>query len=145
MTTLCPYLFLGSATEAALAFYADVFRGRVRTVIRWREAVENADPADANRIIHAEFEAPGVFFMAADPPGEGPRDAGPRTGGAISLALAFDDGAEQERVFAALSDEGQVLAPLHDTFYGGRFGVVRDRFGVQWLLDWTATRSGSAR
>lgn len=141
MTTMNPYLFLGSSTEEALAFYAGVFRGRVRTVIRWREAVPDAVPEDANRIIHAEFEADGVFFMASDPPGEAPCNASDRSGVQIGLALGFSDGAEQERVFAALSDGAQILAPLHDTFYGGRMGVLRDRYGVQWMLDWTPTRA----
>lgn len=137
MTRVNPYLFLGRATEEALSFYAGVFRGTVRTLIRWREAMPQVSEADANRVIHAEFEAGGVFFMVSDPPGEAQHlSTSPQTG-PIGLALAFDERAEQERVFAALSDGGEVHAPLHDTFYGGRMGVVRDRFGVQWLLNWS--------
>jgi PhnB protein len=42
--------------------------------------------------------------------------------------------AEAERVFAAVSDGGQVQMPLTKTFFSPRFGMVSDRFGVTWMV-----------
>lgn len=39
-----------------------------------------------------------------------------------------------ERVFSALSDGGQVLMPMEETFFASRFGQVRDRFGINWMI-----------
>jgi len=136
MTTVHPYLDLGRDTEEALAFYARVLRGEVVHLIRWRDAMPNVAPDDADRVIHAEFKAGDVFFMATDAPME-PAEKGR---GRISMALDFGDRTEQERVFTGLAEGGQVLAPLHDTFYGGRMGVVRDRYGVPWMLNWSPPR-----
>jgi len=42
--------------------------------------------------------------------------------------------AEAERIFAALSDGGQALMPLQETFFASRFGQARDRFGMNWMI-----------
>jgi PhnB protein len=41
-----------------------------------------------------------------------------------------------ERVFAALSDKGTVTMAMHDAFWGGRFGMLTDRFGISWMLSY---------
>lgn len=131
MATLYPYLALGGYTEAALQHYAETFGGRVTMLVRFGEAMPNAgDRADA--VMHAQFEAPGVAFMATDitdgkevPPG-----------GRISMALGFETTEELERVWAKLAEGGTVIRPIHDTFYGGRLGMVTDKFGITWMLNW---------
>ncbi|MBV9277982.1 MAG: VOC family protein, partial [Candidatus Eremiobacteraeota bacterium] len=53
--------------------------------------------------------------------------------GNISLALATTEG-EGERVFNALAEGGKVAMPLEGAFWGGRFGMVHDRFGTEWMV-----------
>lgn len=133
MTTLTPYLFFGGRTEAALSFYAEALSGRATAIIRMGEAMKDAPDEQKNRIIHSVFEAKGLSFMASDGmPGEPPAAEGP-----VSLALGFDTTEEQERVWAKLVEGGKVLTALHDTFYGGRMGVLTDRFGMRWMLNWS--------
>jgi PhnB protein len=52
----------------------------------------------------------------------------------ISLSLGVADSAEAQRVFAALSDGGNVTMPLAKTFFSPQFGMVNDRFGVSWMI-----------
>jgi PhnB protein len=52
----------------------------------------------------------------------------------FSLSITVNDTAEAERVFAALSDGGQIQMPLTQTFFSPRFGMVADRFGVSWMI-----------
>jgi len=50
------------------------------------------------------------------------------------LSLSVDSDAEAERIFAALADGGEVLMKLEETFFASRFGQVRDRFGINWMI-----------
>lgn len=52
----------------------------------------------------------------------------------FALSLSAADGAEAERLFAALADGGQVQMPLTRTFFAPHFGMVNDRFGVSWMI-----------
>ncbi len=50
------------------------------------------------------------------------------------LTLNTDSDNEADRVFAALSDGGQVFMPIQETFFASRFGQLRDRFGINWMI-----------
>jgi len=52
-----------------------------------------------------------------------------------SVSLSVDSIKEAERIFAALSDGGQVTMPLAQTFWAVRFGMLVDRFGVPWMIN----------
>jgi PhnB protein len=86
---------------------------------------------DRNRVMHATFTGPGMTFMASD--GRDTKAIDPDAGN-ITLSLETKDAAFGERVFAALSDGGKVVMPIEKAFWGGRFGMVTDRFGVEWMM-----------
>jgi len=54
--------------------------------------------------------------------------------GNISLSLSFDDGAHREPVFNALAVGGRIAMPMDKAFWGGRFEMVTDRFGTEWMV-----------
>jgi PhnB protein len=130
-----PYLLFTGTCEEALNFYKDVFRGEIVGLSRWSEAPPNSEgpavtPETANRVMHASFKSDGVSFMASDATpgktyGEGP----------ISLSLGGSDLAEAERVFNALAAGGTVEVPLTDMFWGARFGMLTDKFGIDWMVN----------
>jgi len=132
MKTLSPYLSFGGNAEAALNFYAEAFNGRVTELKRFAEAPQMPHP-NKNEILHGRVEADGIRVMASD----GKKDA---PAGRISLSLEFTDNAELDRVFAKLSAGGTVTMPVAEQFWGARFGMLTDKFGVAWMVNCDAKR-----
>jgi PhnB protein len=127
-----PYLFFHGKCEEALNFYAKCFRGEIASLSRFAGSPMEADvSADyRDKVMHADFVAGDLKLMASD------GRPGPQPDGNddIALSIATSDAAEGERIFKALGDGGTVTMPLADAFWGGRFGSLTDRFGVQWLV-----------
>ena len=132
MKTLSPYLSFGVSAEAALHFYADAFGGRVTELKRFAEAPQMAHP-NKQEILHGRVEADGIRLMASDGKQE-------LKGGRISLSLEFSDNAELDRVFAKLSAGGTVTMPVAEQFWGARFGMLTDKFGIAWMLNCDAKK-----
>lgn len=127
-----PYIhFNGNCTEA-LAVYAKLFSGAVTTQMTFEQGPANSVLLDSEKswIMHANFKADGVNFMASDCPSA----YGPVAGNNMNLCITMTDEDEQTRVFEALSAGGVVKMPLMGTFWGARFGMLTDRFGVNWML-----------
>jgi PhnB protein len=85
----------------------------------------NPDWRDA--VLHARISIGGTELMAADIPHAEPMRS-------AYLTLGMDSDSEAERVFVALADGGKVLMPIEETFFASRFGQVRDRFGMNWMI-----------
>ncbi len=130
-----PYLFFRGNCEEALNFYKDVFGGQIEGLSRWSEMPKDAEgpevtPETENRVMHASFRAPGISFMASD------ATVGKTYGeGSISLSLGMEQVAEAERVFNRLADGGNVEMPLTDMFWGARFGMLTDKYGIDWMIN----------
>jgi PhnB protein len=127
-----PYLFFHGRCEEALNFYARCLGGEIIGLTRFAGSPMegNVDPGYREKIMHASFVAGDVKFMASD----GNEGQAPDGDDDIALSLATNDAAEGERVFAALAEGGAITMPLDKVFWGGKFGSLTDRFGVQWML-----------
>jgi len=78
-------------------------------------------------VLHARIALGGTELAGADvPKAEAMRSA--------YLTLNTESDSEAERIFSALSDGGQVLMPMQETFFASRFAQVRDRFGINWMI-----------
>jgi PhnB protein len=88
----------------------------------------------ADRILHTELHSGPVVLMASDTMPGMPFVRGNN----FSISLTCDTLAEMERLFAALGEGGKVTMAMHDAFWGGRFGMLADQFGVQWMLSYRA-------
>ena len=87
-----------------------------------------------DRILHAELTSGPVVLMASDTlPG-----MSFQAGNNFSICIDCETQPEMERLFAALSENGKVTMPLHDAFWGGRFGMFTDQFGISWMLSFRA-------
>jgi PhnB protein len=127
-----PYLFFHGRCEEALNFYKDCLRGEIVGINRFAGSPMESQ-VEANfkdKVMHASFVAGDVKFMASD----GQPGAEPDGDDDIALSLATKDAGEAERVFAALAQGGKVSMPLEEAFWGGKFGSLTDRFGVQWMV-----------
>jgi PhnB protein len=127
-----PYLFFHGRCEEALNFYKECLRGEIVGINRFAGSpIERDVSADyRDKVIHASFVAGDVKFMASD----GREGSSPDGDDDIALSLATSDAAEGERVFNALAAGGKVTMPLEEAFWGGKFGSLTDRFGVQWMV-----------
>jgi len=127
-----PYLFFHGRCEEALNFYAKALGGEIVGLNRYAGSPmeDQVDPHFRDKVMHASFVAGDVKFMASDGRPGSPPDGEDD----IALSLATNDAAEGERAFAALAEGGNVEMPLADAFWGGKFGQVTDRFGVQWMV-----------
>ena len=131
MEAIIPYLnFNGNAAEA-LAFYSKALGGNVTQSSTFGEANMAQDETMKDKILHAVFEAGELKFMVSDcPPGVSVSE-----GNQVSLSLNFNDLETIEKTFTALAEGGQITMPMQDTFWGARFGMTKDKFGVHWMFN----------
>jgi len=130
-----PYLFFTGNCEEALKFYKGVFGGEIVGLSRWSDMPKDAGgpevtPENGNNVMHASFKSDSMNFMASDASpgktyGEGP----------ISLSLGTTDVAEAQRVFDGLAAGGKVEMPLTDQFWGAKFGMLTDKYGIDWMIN----------
>jgi PhnB protein len=129
---LSSYLFFTTNCEQALDFYSKCGLGAVVSTMRYGE---NGMPVRTEsmrgKIMHAQFEGPGVRFFASDND-----DAEPMKGSALIFFL--DDRNQTEVLFNRLAQEGQVTTPLGMQPWGDYYGKLTDRFGVQWMFNCTS-------
>lgn len=126
-----PYLFLEGRCEEALAFWQQAAGAEIVTLMRFGDAPEGscAPAGNAGKVMHAAFRIGESEIMASD----GMCGGQPRFEGvALSLTLTGKEAAEQ--AFVALSAGGEVTQPMIETFFSPAFGMLKDRFGVAWLV-----------
>ena len=126
-----PYLFFDGRCEEALAFYEKALDARIGMKMRFKEAPEGGGtpPGAEDKIMHAQFQVGDTTLLASD----GHCTGKPNFQG-FSLTLTPATDAEAKKLFAALSDGGEVRMPLAATFFSSCFGMLSDRFGVAWMI-----------
>jgi PhnB protein len=128
---LVPYLFFNGRCEEAIEFYRRALGAEVTSLSRFKDSPDSAMCAGASpdKVMHASFRIGDAMVLASDGRCEGqPSFQG------FSLSLNVSDLAKAEKLFAALSEGGQVQMPLTKTFFSPGFGMVADRFGVSWMI-----------
>jgi PhnB protein len=129
-----PYLFFEGRAEEAAGFYADVLGAKVEMMMRIKDSPEPqpegmTPPGSENKILHMSLRIGDGVLLGSD----GMCSGKPEFKG-FSLTHYAADEAEADRVFARLSQGGQVQMPLTKTFFAKRFGMLADRFGVSWMI-----------
>jgi len=137
MEAIIPYLNFNGNAKEALAFYEKALNGKVAYSQTFADANMVQDESMKDKILHAVFEAGNLKFMVSDcPPGVSVKE-----GDQVSLSLNFHDLDSIEKTFAAMSEGGHVTMPLQDTFWGARFGMTKDRFGIHWMFNYDKPKS----
>jgi len=129
-----PYLFFEGRCEEAVNFYVKALGARVETLMRMKDSPEPPQPGmcppgSENKIMHAALRIGGTTVMGSDG-----RCSGKPDFRGFSLSLDAKSEADAKKMFAALSDGGEVRMPLTKTFFSPCFGMVTDRFGVGWMV-----------
>ena len=125
------YLNYGGNCEAAFKFYEQHLGGQITMMMRHGEQPggPQVSPEWARAVLHARMNIGGTELLGADIP---PDRFQPIRSAYLSLTLDSDQAAD--RVFALLSDGGDVFMPIQETFFASRFAMLRDRFGTSWML-----------
>lgn len=128
-----PYLVFNGDCEAAFTFYARATGGQLGPMMRFgeTEGCEDMPASHKDKIMHTHIMFGQTVLMASDNHPDHPYNGV----NGCSIALQVDSIAEAERVFAALSEGGQVTMPLGEVFWAVRFGMLVDRFGVPWMVN----------
>ncbi|WP_248321728.1 MULTISPECIES: VOC family protein [unclassified Caballeronia] len=127
------YLFFHGDCADALALYQSAFGAEIQTLIRFRDTPDAANvPAEwHDKVMHALFSVGGTAIMVSDGQFGQPQ----REYQGFTLSIGADSPESGERAFNALSEGGTVLTPWQSTFFTAGFGMLKDRFGVPWLIN----------
>jgi PhnB protein len=128
---LITYVNFAGNCEEALNFYKEVLGGEVLQISHMGEGQMEVPEHVKGKVMHARLKiGENVLYMSDtfDP-------ASVTQGNNISLSLQPDTIAQTEDLFAKLSTGGIVKMPLQDTFWGARFGMFVDKFGIHWMFN----------
>jgi PhnB protein len=127
-----PQLTFNGECEAAFNLYERCFGGTITSLVRYGEApmAPQTAPALHDKIMHATLTVGDSRISGADVPAEAYK-----TPTGFEVLLNLDDAAQAERIFTMLADGGVVRAPMQQTFWALRFGMVVDRFGTPWTIN----------
>jgi PhnB protein len=126
-----PYLFFEGRCDEAIEFYRDALAAEVTALMRYKDNPDrdSSRPGTEDKIMHANLRIGETTVMVSD----GLCSGHPNFQG-FSLTLSLASEAQASRMFQALAEGGKIRMPLAQTFYSPLFGMVVDRFGVQWMI-----------
>jgi PhnB protein len=128
---LNPYIMFSGNAEEALNFYKDALQGEILFSQRYGEAPMPCPDDYKEKIMHATLAFEGNHIMLSDSfPGNNVM-----AGTNVHLSLNFEDVEKSESVFHRLAQDGKVTMPLEETFWAARFGMLTDKFGINWMFN----------
>ena len=139
MTRLNPYLNFAGNTEEAFRFYKSIFGGEFASVVRFKDTpVEGVQipKKDENKIMHIGLPiGKDHVLMATD----SLESLGQRLvqGNNVHISVQPESKEEADRIFTALSRGGTIEMPIADQVWGDYYGSLKDKFGVQWMVNYT--------
>jgi PhnB protein len=115
--------------ESAFRFYEQQLGGNITMMLTHQQQPGAANIPDnwKNAILHARIEFGDTVLMGADIPNAEPMRS-------AYLTLRLNSAEEAERVYALLSEGGEVFMKMEKTFFASRFAMLRDKFGTSWML-----------
>ena len=136
MATINPYLNFKGNTEEAFNFYKSVFGGEFSSIVRFKDVPGVTTKGDeSNMLMHVALPIGGNTLMATDAlESQGQKMV---LGDNLSLSLECVSKAEADKLHGALSAGGNVEVPMSDAPWGGYWGMLKDKFGVRWMFNYT--------
>jgi len=144
MTTVNAYLTFNGNCEEAFTLYRSVFGGEFPYVGRFNEMPQqegaSVSEEEGNRIMHISLPISAeTMLMGSDTGGEWSQHF--QQGNNFSVSVGTDSKEEADRLFDGLSAGGQATMPMNQTFWGSYFGMLTDKFGVNWMISFDAPKA----
>lgn len=138
MTQINPYLGLNGKCREAMEFYKGCFGGELTMQpVKGSPMEAQCPPAMENQVLHAMLQKGGILLFGTDMV----NPKGYQNGSAISLSLNCSSEEEIRKYFAYLSEQGEIIEPLKDQFWGAIFGCLNDKFGINWMLNFDKSQA----
>jgi PhnB protein len=128
---LITYVTFAGNCEEALNFYKEALGGEVIQISHMGDGQMEVPENLKDKVMHARMKiGESVLYMSDtfDP-------TSVKQGNNVSLSLEIEDTTKLEKLFNELSAGGTVKMPLEDTFWGARFGMLTDKFGIHWMMN----------
>lgn len=129
------YLYFDGRCAEAFDFYQSVFGGEFTVMQTFGDGPPGmgVPDADESRIMHVSLPIGGDVLMGSDTVSNFGEPAKP--GNSFAVSVAPETKEKADRIFPLLAAGGDVIMPLADTFWGAYFGMCKDKFGVQWMVN----------
>lgn len=135
---LTPYIHFQGNAEEAINFYADALGGSVIAINRYGDSPMPADEDYRNKVLHGRLQFGDNVIMISDVF----KGQNLSTGGNIQLSIELTEEGQIDSIFAKMSEGGTITMELQDTFWGARFGMLKDKFGVSWMFNYELKKQG---
>jgi PhnB protein len=125
------YLSFDGRAEEAIEFYKKTLGAEVKMLMRWKDSPDKSMcmPGAENKVMHAYLNIGETGVMISDG-----RNTGQPNFVGFNLSIDTKTKAEADKLFDALAEGGKVTMPQSKTFFSERFGMLTDKFGVNWMI-----------
>ena len=128
---LITYVTFAGNCEEALNFYKEALGGEIIQISHMGDGQMEVPEILKDKVMHARLQiGESVLYMS-----DTFEPASVKQGNNVSLSLEIEDTTKLENLFNKLSAGGTVKMPLEDTFWGARFGMLTDKFGIHWMMN----------
>ena len=138
MALINPHVNFNGNAEEAFHFYKSVFGGDFARIIRFKDMSSAEYPIpenEANKIMHIELPIGKNMLMANDvPESMGRVDENENRS---KIVITAESREEADQLFNGLSAGGNIEVPISDSPWGTYFGMFRDKFGIEWMVDFS--------
>jgi PhnB protein len=143
MALINPHINFNGNAEEAFTFYKSVFGGEFAAVMRFKDLSSTEFPVaeqDANKIMHIALPIGKNILMANDvPESMGPVNENENRS---KIAISAESREEADKLFNGLSKDGNIEMPIAESPWGSYFGMFRDKFGIEWMVDFDPKYKG---
>jgi PhnB protein len=144
MAQINPYIHFNGNAEEAFTFYKSVFGGEFAMVMRFKDLNipgSIATESEADKIMHIALPiGKHNVLMGSDSPAALGTHNLNETRSKISISAASKE--EADKLFYGLSANGQIEMPIGDSLWGSYFGMFRDKYGIEWMVDYDPNYQG---
>ena len=142
MATINPHVNFNGNAEEAFTFYKSVFGGEFAKIIRFKELSSPEMPIaekEENKIMHIALPIGNCMLMGNDVPEFMGRTN--ENENRSKIAITAESKEEADKLFNGLSAGGQVEMPIGDSPWGSYFAMFRDKYGIEWMVDFNANNN----
>ena len=143
MALINPHINFNGNAEEAFNFYKSVFGGEFAMIMRFKDMVSPENPVlenEANKIMHIALPIGKNILMANDVP---------ESMGSVSenenrskISISAESKEEADKLFSGLSAGGNIEVPISESPWGSYFGMFRDKYGIEWMVDFDPNYKG---